>query len=101
MKKQLFFLFTVISIINVSVHAQEQTFTQMFDSVFRYVSRTDATTGILYNRVLPFSRLARFTVTDTANATVFKVYSELQRVALVPNIFSIFALDNNSNKIRI
>lgn len=35
-------------------------FTETFDSVFSHISRTDATTGVLYNRVLPFSNATSF-----------------------------------------
>ena len=75
----------LITITATVVQAQERTFTQLFDSVFMNVSRTSATTGILYNRVLPFSGLSRFTALDTANSEVFKqAYSELYRAAFLP-----------------
>ena len=75
-------LLTMISV--TTLKAQESTFTQMFDSVFYHVSKTDATTGILYNRVLPFSGLARFTLTDTSNFNVFwQAYSELYEAAFI------------------
>jgi hypothetical protein len=54
MKKSLpIFLITFIAL---SLQAQtQQTYTQNFDSIFANVSRTDATTGILYDRVVPFA----------------------------------------------
>jgi len=58
MKRTIIILLLAVSA--TTLKAQEQTFTQMFDSVFQYVSRADATTGILYNRVIPFSNLTQF-----------------------------------------
>jgi hypothetical protein len=49
----------LLAITATTLQAQERTFTQLFDSVFQYVSKTEATTGILYNRVLPFSGLCK------------------------------------------
>jgi hypothetical protein len=42
-------VFATVLSINTIVAQEEQTFTEMFDSVFQHVSRTDAVTGILYN----------------------------------------------------
>jgi len=68
------------------LHAQDQTFTQLFDGVFQHVSRVDATTGILYNRVIPFSRLYKFSQADTANPEVFmQAYNELYNAAFDSN----------------
>jgi len=58
----------------------------MFDSVFSVVSRTQATTGILYERVVPFANLINYNSTinpvDTSNFTHFiQSYSELYRAA--------------------
>ena len=97
MKKNLLFLLTVVSISATALQAQNQSFTQSFDSVFQYVNRVDARTGILYNRVIPFSRLYRFQQPDTANATIFiQAYSELYKAAFYPSVrssfFPIFAL---------
>ncbi len=45
----------------VNLYAQEiQTYTESFDSIFRNISRSDATTGILYDRVIPFANLKNF-----------------------------------------
>lgn len=35
-------------------------FTDTFDSIISHISRADATTGILYNRVIPFSNVTSF-----------------------------------------
>ena len=56
-----FILILAMTIITSSLHAQtEQTYTEVFDSIFVNVSKTQATTGILYDRVLPFARLENF-----------------------------------------
>jgi hypothetical protein len=65
----------------------EQTYTESFDSVFQYVSRTQATTGILYERVVPFANLLNFNSNlnasvDTSSYYHFaQAYSELYRAA--------------------
>ena len=48
--------FTAVSVSNV----QAQSFTDIFDTIFVNISRTEATTGILYDRVIPFSNLTGF-----------------------------------------
>ncbi|MDR3046162.1 MAG: putative lipase, partial [Bacteroidales bacterium] len=98
MKKQLIFLLIAVSFSVNVLHAQMQSFTQMFDSLLMHVSRTDATTGVLYNRVLPFSGLAKFTQPDTANADIFvQAYSELYEAAFVPAARLPFTSDNLQN----
>lgn len=58
MKKYLLYLFLIwVIILN---HIQAQTYTTAFDSVFAHVSRVDATTGILYERVIPFGNLTHY-----------------------------------------
>ena len=52
--KRLPFIFAIF-IASFSLNAQ--TYTESFDSVFINVSRTQATTGILYERVVPFANL--------------------------------------------
>jgi hypothetical protein len=84
MKRKLFYLIVTMSV-TISVKAQ-QDYTAMFDSVFQYVSRNSATTGVLYERVLPFAGLSRFGVnvnsTDTINSDVFlQGYSEMYNAA--------------------
>ena len=57
-------LFIVMLIIASTTHlmsyipppAEPKTYTEIFDSVFSVVSRTQATTGILYERVVPFAK---------------------------------------------
>lgn len=44
----------------VTVYVKAQTYTHAFDSVFAHISRADATTGILYERVLPFGNLTQY-----------------------------------------
>jgi hypothetical protein len=75
-----------ILLLSFGLYAQEQTFTQAIDSVFQFVSRDDVATGILYNRVIPFSGLYKFSASDTSNAGVFKqAYDELYNAALYNN----------------
>ena len=88
-KLSLIFAMTFISL---SLHAQtEKTYTEMFDSVFSVVSRTQATTGILYERVFPFANLVNYNsifnpTVDTSNFTHFiQSYSELYRAAFIKN----------------
>ena len=96
MKKNITFLLIIISA--TILKAQEQTFTQIFDSVFQYVNKADASTGILYNRVVPFSGLYKFTVPDTANSEIFKqAYSELYEAAFLPASRLPFKADSLEN----
>ena len=74
----------LILVLATTLNAQNQTFTEMIDSIFQHVSRVDATTGILYNRVLPFSNIKQFSGCnpDTANMYQFlHGYSELYNAA--------------------
>jgi hypothetical protein len=90
--KKIFFLLVIATILSVNtiVAQEEQTFTEMFDSVFQHVSRTDATTGILYNRVFPLSGMYRFTQTDTANSDIFMhAYQELYDACFEKNILRV------------
>jgi len=54
------FSFLVLIFTVASNSQAQQGFTELFDSVFVNISRTQATTGILYERVLPFSNLQQF-----------------------------------------
>ena len=56
--KQSFVLAIVMLLSVASIKAQS--YTEAFDSVFTYVSRNDATTGILYERVMPFGNLTKY-----------------------------------------
>ena len=38
----------------------EGTYTEIFDSVFSVISKVDATTGIIYERVVPFANLVNY-----------------------------------------
>jgi len=75
--------------ISVSV-TYAQSFTESFDSVFVNISRADATTGILYERVIPFAQLQNFNSNivpvDTSNHEHFRrAYRELNRAAFLPS----------------
>jgi len=88
----------LITITATTLQAQEQTFTQMYDSVFMNVSRVDATTGILYNSVIPFSGLYKFTEPDTANSEIFiQAYNELYNAAFLPFSRLPFEVDSLEN----
>lgn len=72
------------------VQAQtEQTYTEKFDSIFVNISHAQATTGILYDRVVPFSNLTNYnsntnSSVDTSNYSHFiQSYSELYRAAFI------------------
>ena len=76
-----------------TTYAQNSSFfdyTESFDYVFRNVSRTDATTGILYERVVPFSSLYNFNsnmypYVDTSNAEHFLLsYHHLYKASFQP-----------------
>ena len=81
----------VLTISMWSLKAQEmQTFTEFIDSTFKYVNRTDARTGILYERVLSFAGLTRFnskiSSVDTSDFERFKQgYHELYMASFVPS----------------
>lgn len=59
MKKFLFLVLIFTAATTSNLQAQ-QGFTELFDNVFANISRSDATTGVLYDRVLPFSNLKHF-----------------------------------------
>jgi hypothetical protein len=84
MKKAIFIFMLIISAIT-TLSQNISTYTEAFDNVFQNVSYSDATTGILYNRVIPFSGLCKFIYPDTANSEIFKqAYSELHDAAFLP-----------------
>ena len=86
-----FVMFLGINIIAVASYLPpppqvEKTFTESFDSVFQNISRADATTGILYNRSIPFAQLYNFnsnvSSVDTSNSKHFmRAYRELYDAA--------------------
>jgi hypothetical protein len=72
--------FTAVSVNNI----QAQSFTDIFDTIFVNISRTQATTGILYDRVIPFSNLRQFSGSnpDTADMHQFLYgFNELYNAA--------------------
>jgi hypothetical protein len=75
------FLSINITVLSTLPPTEPKTYTEMFDSVFSVVSRVQATTGILYDRVVPFANLVNSTL-DTSNYIHFiQAYSELYRAA--------------------
>jgi hypothetical protein len=106
MKKSLIIIASIISTITASAQNTDfSDYTEAFDYVFRNVSRTDATTGILYERVLPFARLQNFksnvSSVDTSNSEHFlQAYLELDNAAFLPASklpFHADSLENNKN----
>ena len=106
------FIFLVIAISFLFAKTQAQTFTQIFDSVFTHVSRTDATTGILYERVLPFGNLTHYNSLagnpDTSNYSHFlRAYNELYRATFQPSITMIpkdtlkQLIENDTTRVQI
>ena len=61
---------------------EPRTYTEVFDSVFVNVSYADATTGILYERSIPFAQLYNFnsnvSIVDTSSSKHFiRAFREL------------------------
>ena len=52
-------ILSIFIISMITIYAQTP-FTEAFDNIFRNISRVGATTGILYERVVPFARLYNF-----------------------------------------
>lgn len=78
-------------VFNLTLVSAQQTYTEYFDSKFANISKTDATTGILYDCIVPFSGLDQFNpdevTVDTSNAKHFiQAYRELHRIAFFPVI---------------
>lgn len=97
MKKILFLeCFLFVSFIGISQNIVS--YTNLFDSLFVNISKRDATTGVLYDRVSPFSNATSFNsqrnpLVDTINSSVFlQCYYELylslfdSTLAFLPNI---------------
>ena len=97
--KKVNLIFAMI-VISFSLHAQtEQTYTQMFDSLFSNVPYSTATSGILYDRVANFSSIELFNsqTTDTSFYSRFiQAYSELNRAVTNPSVNQKFSLSTDS-----
>jgi len=93
------FSFCLLSFV---LQAQEQKSTNPFDHVFRNVNKVDATTGILYERVIPFAQLHKFNSkllpVDTSNCRhFFQAYLELYKANFLP-VQNYFPFDVDSLK---
>ena len=82
-------LYLTIVLLVAMIPAKAQTYTDAIDSIFSHVSRADATTGILYERVLSFGNLtkydSRIAFPDTSNFShLLRAYSEIYRAAFQP-----------------
>jgi hypothetical protein len=79
-------LISAMTVAVFSLRAQtEQTYTQMFDSLFSNVSYSAITSGVLHDRVVDFSNLGE--LNDTSSYTRFiQAYSELNRAVTNPSL---------------
>ena len=85
MKKLIISIIWIVS--GISIYAQDDfSYTEAFDSVFVNISRTDASTGILYERVIPFAQLHNFNSNgDTSYMEHFvQAYFELYKARFLP-----------------
>lgn len=71
--KKLTFLTAFVVLVGIA-KAQQKNYTETIDSLFANISKTEITTGILYDRVFPVSGLHVFNsgVSDTSAAQHFK-----------------------------
>jgi len=87
MRKIVILTTLIISLTTISAQISDPfDYTEVFDHVFRNVSRTDATTGILYERVVPFAQLHKFnsnlSIIDTSSREHFmQAYKELYKAS--------------------
>jgi len=97
MKK--FTLILTITAATITLQSQNnQTYTQMFDSIFNNVPFSTATSGILYDRVANLSGLDHFNqqTTDTSSYSTFiQAYSELNRAVFNQSVNQKFLKQNN------
>lgn len=73
-----------------ALHAQKsdtsKTYVQTMDSLFSEIDKRLITTGILYDRVVPFARLDEFQPNDTSGFNHFRqAWSELNRASYAPD----------------
>jgi len=86
--KRIYLLSILLSVAGLKSAAQNQTYTEMFDSLFSNVPYSTVTTGILYDRVANFSDLELFNqqTTDTSSyANFMQAYSELNNIITIKN----------------
>ncbi|MFT3948485.1 MAG: T9SS type A sorting domain-containing protein [Agriterribacter sp.] len=82
MKKHYLILLGLLMICSALFSQQTMTYTKMADSLLFPISKTQITTGILYDRVVPFASLHSFKNTDTSFYSHFiQAYSELYAAA--------------------
>jgi hypothetical protein len=97
--------FIIFAIAITSFSLQAQTYTESFDSVFQNINRADATTGILYERMVPFAQLNNFNSTvspvDTSNSKHFiQAYFELYNAAFDSTVRLPFNIDSLKSLIK-
>lgn len=92
------------------IHAQ--TYTDAIDSIFFHIGKTDAKTGIIYERVLSFANLTHYNSLedhpDTSNFSHFlRAYNELCRATFRPSVTMIppdtfkRLIENDTTRIQI
>ena len=102
--KRLNIISILLILVGLEVKAQNQTYTQMFDSLFTNVSYGAVVSGILYDRVANMSDLDMFNqqTTDTSSYSHFiQAYSELHRAVINHYINQQFSLGIDSLKEKI
>ena len=86
--KRIYLLSILFSITVLKVAAQNQTYIQMFDSLFSTVPYSTVTSGILHDRVADFSSIGLFNqqTTDTSSYSHFiQAYSKLHNKIFTQN----------------
>jgi hypothetical protein len=94
----------LLSIAGLKTVAQNQTYTQAFDSLFSNVPYSTVVSGILYDRIANFSDIELFNqqTTDTSSYACFmQAYSELHRAITNPSINPQFLIEIESLKERL
>ena len=95
MKRNLLILL-ICTLLSTLIYSQEKTYTIVFDSLYSNVRFDTLSSGILYNRVFPWSNLERFSNTlDTTNARYFRnSYNEIQK-SVINKDLQTFSLQSN------
>jgi len=99
--KKISIISILIITVGLKIEAQNQTYTQMFDSLFSNVPYSTVVSGILHDRVADFSDIEHFNrqSTDTSSYTRFiQAYSELNRAITNPSLNQQFLQETDSLK---
>ena len=71
--KKIIFTFAIALNANLIFAQLTWIFTHIFDSLLFQIGKSDATTGILYDRVVPFAYLMKFTFNSTSQKLVMRI----------------------------